>query len=182
MSIPAPSGGAPAVFLDRDGTIMHDVEYCCDPRRVQIFAGAAEALHRVKAAGFKIVVITNQSGIGRDYFAESDYRAVEEELARQLGSDTIDATYFCPDPPGIDSARRKPKPEMVFEAARDHQLDLTRSFFIGDKRIDAECGRNAGVRTILVQTGCETHEEPDAADWIAHDLSAAADIILKHGV
>ncbi len=182
MSTPAPSGRAPAVFLDRDGTIMHDVEYCSDPERVEVLPGATDALRRLKAAGFKLIVITNQSGIGRGYFAESDYRKVEEELSQQLGADVIDATYFCPDAPGIDSARRKPKPEMVFEAARDHQLDLSRSFFVGDKHIDAECGRNAGVHTILVQTGCERHDEADAAECIAQDLSAAADIILKHGV
>jgi D-glycero-D-manno-heptose 1,7-bisphosphate phosphatase len=170
------------VFLDRDGTIMRDVEYCSDPERVEVFAGAADVLRRLKVAGFKTIVVTNQSGIGRGYFTETDYRKVEEELSRQLGADVIDSTYFCPDAPGIDSARRKPKPEMVFEAARDHQLDLRRSFFVGDKRIDAECGRNAGVRTILVQTGCERHENADAADWVVQDLSAAADIILSNGV
>ena len=161
---------------------MHDVEYCGDASRVRVFAGAATALRELKAAGFKIIIITNQSGIGRGYFSESAYRAVEQEVAAQVGGDLIDATYFCPDAPGSGSMRRKPEPAMVFEAERDHQLDLSRSFFVGDKQIDAECGRNAGVRTILVQTGCEQHVPNAAADWIAADLKEAAEIILRHGV
>ena len=175
-------GLRPAVFLDRDGTIMRDMEYCGDPNLVDIFAGTPEALGRLKAAGFKLVVITNQSGIGRGYFSEADYRAVEGELARQLGPDLIDATYFCPDVPGSGSTRRKPEPGMIFDAARDHQLDLTRSFFVGDKAIDAECGRRAGLRTVIVRTGIEQHGEKVAADWIAKDLSEAATIILAHAV
>ncbi len=182
MSTPRPERGSAAVFFDRDGTIMRDVEYCADPKRVEIFEGATAALRRLKAAGFKIIVITNQSGIGRGYFGESDYRKVEAEVARQLGSGIVDATYFCPDAPELASTRRKPAPGMIFEAARDYELDLSRSFFVGDKRIDAECGRNAGVRTILVQTGCERHEQDAAADWLADDLSEAADIILQHGL
>jgi D-glycero-D-manno-heptose 1,7-bisphosphate phosphatase len=71
---------------------------------------------------------------------------------------------------------------MVFEAAADLDLDLTRSFFVGDKRIDAECGRNAGVRAILVQSGCETHEQDGVADWVVNDLAQAAEIILSHGI
>lgn len=171
---------SPAVFFDRDGTLMHDVDYCSDAAKVAPFEGAADALAKLRAAGFKIIVITNQSGIGRGYFTEAQYRAVEQELARQLGSGLIDATYFCPDAPNAASDRRKPGAAMVFEAARDHDLDLKRSFFVGDKSIDAECGRNAGVRTVLVQTGCEQHTDSAAADWIGADLREAADIILRH--
>ena len=90
----------PAVFLDRDGTIMRDVDFCSDPEAVEIFEGAADALQRLKKAGFKLFVITNQSGIGRGYFSEKEYRAVEKEVERKLGPDLIDATYFCPDKPG----------------------------------------------------------------------------------
>ena len=170
-------GPSPAVFLDRDGTIMRDVEYCADPNQIELFDGVVDALRKLKGAGFKLFVITNQSGIGRGYFTEQEYRAVESELNRKLGVDLIDATYFCPDEPGKDSPRRKPAPEMVLEAARDHDLDLERSFFIGDKAIDIDCGRNAGVRTVLVQTGYGCSQEC-AADWTAENLSAAAEIVL----
>ncbi len=177
----APEATQPAVFLDRDGTIMHDVPYCSDPAKVRIFDDANAALRRLKAAGFKIVVITNQSGIGRGYFTEAQYLAVQEEMERQLGAGVIDATYFCPDAPHAASTRRKPGIGMLLEAERDHGLDLPRSFFVGDKCIDAECGRNAGMRTVLVESGCETHDEENhGADWKAPNLSAAADIILQH--
>ena len=171
-------GPSPAVFLDRDGTIMHEVEYCSDPNDIELFDGVVDALRRLKEAGFKLFVITNQSGIGRGYFAEWEYRAVEGELNRKLGADLIDATYFCPDKPGPDSRRRKPAPEMVLEAKRDHNLDLSHSFFVGDKAIDIDCGRNAGVRTVLVHTGYG-HSEQCAPDWTAETLADAAEIILK---
>lgn len=171
-------GAHPAVFLDRDGTIMRDVDYCADPNAIELFDGVIEALRKLKDEGFKLVVITNQSGVGRGYFTEQEYRAVESELNRKLGMELIDATYFCPDKPGTDSRRRKPAPAMVLEAAHDHNLDLKRSFFVGDKAIDIDCGRNAGVRTVLVQTGYG-HSETCAPDWTAENLAGAAEIILK---
>ena len=183
MMAPPPDAKQPAVFLDRDGTIMHDVSYCGDPAKVCVFEDAADALRRLRNAGFKIFIITNQSGIGRGYFTEADYRAVEQEMERQIGPGLIDGTYFCPDAPDARSGRRKPAPGMVLEAQRDHGLDLSRSFFVGDRCIDAECGRNAGMRTILVESGCEEHDEANhGADWKAPNLSAAADIILRHAI
>jgi D-glycero-D-manno-heptose 1,7-bisphosphate phosphatase len=170
---------SPAVFIDRDGTIMHDADYCSDPKQVEIFDGAAAALHRLRNAGYKIIVITNQSGIGRGFFTEKQYRAVEAEVSRQLGDNLIDATYFCPDSPGQPSKCRKPAPGMVLEAAHDHDLDLSRSFFIGDKEIDAECAHNASVRAIRVRTGFDKMTDGSCADWVAEDLPAAAEIILK---
>src|SRR5437764_439757 len=167
-----------AVFLDRDGTVMRDVDYCGDPAQVEVFLGAAEALQRLKARGYKLIILTNQSGIGRGYFSDAEYRAVEREFLRQLGGELIDATYYCPDLPDTNSLRRKPAPGMIFEAQRDHRLDLARSYLVGDKRSDIACGRNAGVRTILVQTGYGVHESDCQADWIARDLAHAATIIL----
>ena len=151
---------------------MRDVEYCGDPKRVKIFNGVAEALQKLKNAGFKLIVITNQSGIGRGYFTIEDYRAVEAEVQRHLPM--IDATYFCPHRPDEGCACRKPKPQMIFDAQREHQLDLSRSFFIGDKPMDADCGRNAGVRTILVRTGLEVPNESSVAD-----LAEATEMILR---
>jgi D-glycero-D-manno-heptose 1,7-bisphosphate phosphatase len=172
------STATPAVFVDRDGTIMEDADYCSEPEQVKIFPGTTESLQRLKSKGFKIIIITNQSGIGRGFFTTEQYRAVEAEVLRQLGDGLIDATYFCPDVPGEDSNCRKPAPGMILQAAREHRLDRSRSFFIGDKEIDAECGRNAGVRTIRVQTGFQRDTTGTIADWVAPDLPAAAKIIL----
>jgi D-glycero-D-manno-heptose 1,7-bisphosphate phosphatase len=174
----SPSHGWPAVFLDRDGTLMRDVDYCGDPGQVEVFAEASEALRRLKHAGYKLVIVTNQSGIGRGYFGETEYRAVEAEFLRQLGDGLIDASYHCPDLPTSASVRRKPGPGMIFEAQRDHHLDLRRSFLIGDKASDIGCGRNAGVRTILVQTGYGAGEVECGADWVARDIGHAAQVIL----
>jgi D-glycero-D-manno-heptose 1,7-bisphosphate phosphatase len=168
-----------AIFVDRDGTIIHDADYCSDPSQVNLLDGAAAALRKLKNAGYKIIVITNQSGIGRGFFTEKQYRAVEAEVSRQLGNGLIDATYFCPDVPGKPSKCRKPQPGMVLKAACDHDVDLSRSFLIGDKEIDAECAHNAGVRAIRVRTGFDKMTEGSCADWVAEDLSAAAEIILK---
>ncbi len=167
-----------AIFLDRDGTIIEDRDYCSDPKDVKIFPGAPEALRRLKSKGFKLIVITNQSGIGRGFFTREQYRAVEAELLRQLGDDLIDATYFCPDVPGQPSSCRKPAPGMIIEATREHHIDLARSFLIGDKESDAECGRNAGVRTIRVRTGLDRETINSVADWVAEDLPEAVEIIL----
>jgi D-glycero-D-manno-heptose 1,7-bisphosphate phosphatase len=169
---------SPAVFIDRDGTIMHDADYCSDPAQVQIFRGVREALQRLKMKGFKLFIITNQSGIGRGFFSVDQYRAVEAEVLRQLGNGLIDATYFCPDVPDRPSKCRKPAPGMILDAARDHHVDLSSSFFIGDKEIDAECGHNAGVRTIRVRTGFDKMTDGSSANWVAEDLPGAINIIL----
>lgn len=174
----AGNGSWPAVFLDRDGTLMHDVDYCGDPGKVQVYPQAPPALRRLKENGFRLIVITNQSGIGRGFFTEAQYRDVEAEFNRQLGEGLIDASYYCPDLPSSSSTRRKPGPGMIFEAQREHNLDLRRSFFVGDKASDIGCGQNAGVRTILVQTGYGAGEKTCRPDWIAKDVAEAADIIL----
>ena len=157
---------------------MHDADYCSDPKQVHVFEGVREALRRLKRKGYKLIIITNQSGIGRGFFTLEQYRAVETEVWRQLGPGLIDATYFCPDTPEQPSKCRKPAPGMILQAARDHYIDLARSFFIGDKEIDAECGRNAGVRTIRVRTGFDKMTDGSCADWVAEDLKHAADIVL----
>jgi D-glycero-D-manno-heptose 1,7-bisphosphate phosphatase len=168
-----------AVFIDRDGTIMEDTDYCSHPKDVRIFPGVLEALRRLKSRGFKIVIITNQSGIGRGLFTLDQYRAVESEVLRQLGDGLVEATYYCPDAPGHDSECRKPAPGMVVKATLDHQIDLSRSFLIGDKEIDVECAHNAGVRAIRVRTGTQHDVTGSNADWVADDMPAAVQIILN---
>ena len=168
----------PAVFLDRDGTIMRDVDYCGDPKNVELLSGVAKALRQLKRLGYKLIVITNQSGIGRGLFNEQQYRAVEAELTRQIGTDVIDASYFCPHLPDAGCKCRKPSPEMVLQAAREHNVDLGRSFFIGDKQSDVECGRSAEVKTILVRTGYGRNTNEKHADFVVNDLNEAVDLIL----
>lgn len=169
---------SPAVFIDRDGTIMEDTDYCSHPRDVRIFPGVLEAMRRLKSRGFKLIIITNQSGIGRGMFTLDQYRAVESEVLRQLGDGVIDATYYCPDAPGQHSNCRKPAPGMVVQATRNHSIDLSRSFLIGDKEIDVECAHNAGLRAIRVGTGNERDMTGTMADRIADDFSEAVEIIL----
>src|SRR5947199_5202543 len=174
-----PDALSPAVFIDRDGTIMEDCVYCSDPKNVKIFPGVPEALQRLKSNGFKLIIITNQSGIGRGLITVEQYRAVEAEVLRQLGDGLIDATYFCPDVPGQPSTCRKPAAGMVIDATREHQIELSRSFLIGDKEIDVECAHNAGVRAIRVKTGPQSDTAGSTADWIADDVAAAAEIIVN---
>jgi D-glycero-D-manno-heptose 1,7-bisphosphate phosphatase len=170
---------SPAVFIDRDGTIMEDTDYCCDPKDVRIFPGVVEALRSLKSRGFKLIIITNQSGIGRGLFTIDQYRAVESEVLRQLGGDLLDATYYCPHVPGQHSKFRKPAPGMVLEAAREHRIDLSRSFLIGDKEVDVECAHNAGVRAVRVRTGIQRDVTESNADWLADDMPAAVQMILN---
>lgn len=157
---------------------MEEVEYCSDPANVRVYAGVPEALRRLKEAGYAAIVITNQAGIGRGLFTEAQYQAVQAEFLRQVGEGLIDATYYCPDAPGAASARRKPEPGMVLEAAADYDIDLGRSYFIGDKRVDVECGRRAGTRTIQVLTGYGARQ-PSDADAVAPDVLAAVDLIVN---
>ena len=167
-----------AVFFDRDGTLMEDVDYCSDPALVRVFPAVPEALASLKQAGFALFVISNQSGIGRGYFTEAQYHAVHAEFLRQIGPGLIDASYFCPDAPGVPSTCRKPEPGMVLQAAAAHAIDLAASFFIGDKRVDIECGRRAGNRTIQVLTGYGARQ-PAQADFTAPDVPAAARLLVS---
>jgi D-glycero-D-manno-heptose 1,7-bisphosphate phosphatase len=169
--------GRRAVFLDRDGTLMEEVHYCSDPALVRVIPGVSASLRKLKDAGFVTVIITNQSGIGRGLMSEPQYQAVQAEFLRQVGAELIDATYFCPDAPGGDSNCRKPEPGMVFQAAADFQIDLTESFFVGDKAVDIECGRRAGTKTILVLTGYGSQQEC-LPDFTAPDFESAAAFIL----
>jgi D-glycero-D-manno-heptose 1,7-bisphosphate phosphatase len=171
-------GKTPAVFFDRDGTIMHDVDYCSDPKDVHVFPFVADSLRKLKAHGSRLIMATNQSGIGRGYFTYEQYEAVHAEVLRQIGEPLLDATYVCPDPPGVDSQCRKPAPGMVLQGAREQNVDLSRSIFVGDKEVDVQCAHNAGIKAIRVRTGFETNTPDSAADWVAEDFAEATEIIL----
>jgi len=170
-------GDRRAVFLDRDGTLMEEVNYCNDPKRVRVFPGTVGALQRLRHAGWLTVVVTNQSGLARGKISPEQYAAVNAEFLRQLPGG-IDAVYFCADHPDSPTPRRKPGSGMLEEAARNHGIDLSRSWMIGDKEIDVECGRRAGCRTILVRTGYGAELEKTAADFVHEDIVSASNMIL----
>jgi D-glycero-D-manno-heptose 1,7-bisphosphate phosphatase len=167
-----------AIFLDRDGTLMDELDYCDKPADVRAIPGAARSLAELRHRGWLNVIITNQSGIGRGLFTVADYEAVNAELFRQLGG-TIDGVYFSPDHPDHATHRRKPGTGMVEEASRDHGIDLQKSWFVGDKESDILCGRNAGCATILVLTGYGRQHRDCGANFVAHDIVEAAQIILR---
>lgn len=161
---------------------MEDADYCRDPAQVAVYPDAAAALTRLRAAGFKLVLVTNQSGLGRGYFTAADYHAVHAEFLRQLGPDLLDAAYHCPDAPDTPSHHRKPAPGMVLDAARDLGLDLARSYMVGDKAADVGLAARAGLAGgLLVLTGKGPAEQPLCQPtYTAPTLLAAADWILQH--
>lgn len=171
---------APAVFFDRDGTLMEEVHYCGDPAKVRVYPGVPAGLRRLKDAGFRTFIVSNQSGIGRGLITEAQYRAVQAELIRQIGAGSIDASYFCPDAPGVASRRRKPEPGMLLEAAAEFDVDLAGSYMIGDKAADVECGRRADVKTILVMTGYGA-EQDCTPDFRVRDVIEAIKTVLTKG-
>ncbi len=171
----------PAVFLDRDGTLMENVPYCSDPAKVALLPGVVEGLHRLRDRGFRLVIVTNQSGIGRGFFPLEDYEKVHAELLRQIGPWVIDATYYCPDDPEEATECRKPSPGMLRTAAAEHGLDLGRSYMIGDHASDMECARRGGLAgAVLVLTG-HGIEQADLcpSDFTAPTFSAAAEWIIQ---
>jgi D-glycero-D-manno-heptose 1,7-bisphosphate phosphatase len=172
-------GGQKAIFLDRDGTLMKDVGYCSQPGDVALLEGIDLLLPKLKEAGFKLIIVTNQSGIGRGYFTEKDFWSVQDELQKQLGPGVIDATYFCAETPQIGSERRKPNPGMLLEAAADLGIDLEQSYMVGDKASDIAAGIQAGVRaTILFGTEAASGSMECGATLVAKDFREVVQFIL----
>lgn len=183
-----PEMGKSAVFLDRDGTIIEERHYLSRPEEVRLLPGAAEALQRLARAGYLLFLVTNQSGVGRGYFTLADVERVHERLTALLAPHGVRfaEVYVAPEAPDQPSQGRKPSPHFLFQARDRHGVDLARSYMIGDKRADLECGWNAGVQaSILVLTGygadtLRTLPEPAPGPlWVVQDLPAAADAILR---
>ncbi len=154
------AGRAPALFLDRDGVLIEEVEYLARPAQVKLIAGAAACIRAANVAGWRVVVVSNQSGVARGLFPESVLPDVHRVIAEKLGEAEIDGFYYCPHHPThgqghyrIDCDCRKPKPGMLVQAARELGIDLAKSWLIGDRLTDLQAGASAGCRTILVQTG-----------------------------
>lgn len=170
-----------AAFLDRDGTLIVEREYLADPDGVVLVPGAVGALRRLRAAGYLLVVVTNQSGIGRGLYTEEDYRAVKARLDAILEEEgvSLDGTWYCPDDPRLgDSPCRKPNPGMYLSAARELGVDLAASAYIGDRLGDVLPARSFGGRGVLVRTGYGA-EQRDVPSWVevVEDLPAAAKLL-----
>ena len=178
-----------AVFLDRDGTLIEEKDYLHRPEEVVIYPGVGPALLRLQDAGFLLVLVTNQSGVGRGKFPIEDVHRVHEHLCRELAKDGVrfEKIYIAPEAPDQPSRGRKPSPQFLFDARDEFGLDLAQSYMIGDKLIDLECGWNAGVRqSILVRTGYGAGVEKKSAEslvraTVVDDLPATVTFILSHG-
>ena len=175
-----------AIFLDRDGTIIEDRDYLHKPEQIVIFPGAPGALRRLQDAGFTLIMVTNQSGVGRGYFSMADVERVHEHLANELARHKVALRkiYIAPEAPEQPSRGRKPSPQFLFDARDEFGIDLSQSYMIGDKLIDLECGWNAGVKkSILVRTGYGAKLEQSASASlhdaiVVDDFSTAANWIL----
>lgn len=177
--------GRPAVLLDRDGTILVEKEYLSDPDQAELIEGAGAALRKLRDAGYAVVVVTNQSGIARGLYGESDFLAVEQRMRKLLraeGAD-VDRTYHCPHHPDYTGPCdcRKPGTRLFHDAIAELGLDGARSFLVGDRLRDIAPARLFGATPILVRTGYGREEEAHAPDGleVVDDLAAAADRILQ---
>jgi len=190
---------SPAIFLDRDGTLIADVGYVRHPDDVRLLPGAADALKRFRDLGFRLVVVSNQSGVARGLFTDQQLQEIHQRLEQVLASDGVrlDAAYYCPYLPGPeavvesyrrDSELRKPRPGMLLKAAQEHGLDLAGSWMIGDSPRDVEAGRRAGCRTILLSANGNGHAGAkvltpppgvDPSTPVVHDLSEAVACVEK---
>jgi histidinol-phosphate phosphatase family protein len=183
-----------AVFLDKDGTLVHNVPYNVDPARVTLTAGAGGALRALKADGFLLIVVSNQSGVALGRFSLEALAPVEARIQELLASSgvAIDAFYYCPHLPQSANVRyavqclcRKPQPGLLRSAAREWDIDLAHSWLVGDILDDVEAGNRAGCRTVLVDSGNETewrlgpHRQPHELTRSLHD--AARSILTAVG-
>jgi D-glycero-D-manno-heptose 1,7-bisphosphate phosphatase len=176
-----------AIFLDRDGTLIQEKEYLRRPEEVVLFPGAAAALRRWQDAGFKLFIVSNQSGVGRGWFTLGDVAKVNARLEADLARHGVrlDKIYIAPEAPDQPSRARKPSPQFLLDARAEFSLLLEESYLVGDKMMDLECGWNAGVKkSILVRTGygraVEKSGDPRlAAAMIVDDLPAAAAWVLS---
>ncbi len=177
-----------AIFVDRDGTINRDVHYLDSPDKFMMYPGVGQGIKTLKKKGYKIIVITNQSGIGRGYFTEQQLLIIHKKMAeefQQFGV-ALDGIYYCPHHPDDQCNCRKPRTGLLEQAITDHNIDVKKSFMIGDKILDIGAGKKTGVRTVLIPEPHVRQEflskKPEweyHPDYIADDFLDAVEWILK---
>ena len=181
----------PAIFLDRDGTLNEEVDYLHKPEELVLIPGAAQAVARLNARGIPVVVVTNQSGIGRGYFGFKEFDEITARMSELLAQAGAHLDMVCVAPhhemgqgefAHPDHPERKPNAGMLIRAAQEHGLDLSRSWMIGDKESDLEAGRRAGCHVALVRTGYGKSVDGSLADLEAVDLPEAVDRILENWI
>ena len=178
--------GNKAVFIDRDGTINVNVEYLDTPDNFQMYPTVPKGIKQLQKKGFKIIVITNQSGISRGYFTEETLEKIHGRMKKELGGAgaSIDAIYYCPHHPDENCDCRKPNTKLLEKAIKDFDIDAKKSYFIGDRMIDVEAGYKIGTKTILVPENKElVKKEREKSsikpDFICDDFISGVNYILK---
>ncbi|MBC7186825.1 MAG: HAD family hydrolase [Calditrichaeota bacterium] len=178
-----PPKQAPAAFVDRDGTILEDVPFLHEPDKVRLLPGAAAGLKRLQDMGYRLVVLTNQGGIGLGYFTLEDFYRVNSAMLKLLHAHgvRVDKVYFCPHGLAEQCDCRKPGTALLHLAKEQLNVDLSHSVVIGDRTADIETARRAGCRSILVRTGTGGRDGEYAvtADFVANDLEEAANLLLE---
>ena len=180
-----PHRRAPAVFVDRDGTINEHIEYLSDPAKFKVIPNSFKALKRIQDLGYRIIIVTNQPGIGLGYFSKEEFFAVNREMMKQasLAGCALDKIYFCPHSKSEKCPCRKPEPYFMKRAEEELNVDVAKSFVIGDMTSDVQLAKNAGCKGILVKTGRGGDDGMFAVtpDATVADLSGAADFIAAQG-
>ncbi|UCE63787.1 MAG: D-glycero-beta-D-manno-heptose 1,7-bisphosphate 7-phosphatase [Nitrospirota bacterium] len=178
----------PTVFLDRDGTLNRDTGYITSPAELNLFPGVVEAIVRLKQGGSRVVIITNQSGIARGLMTEDDLHMIHRKLERELVKEggCLDGIFFCSHHPDDACQCRKPKPGLILRAAKELDLNLSRSYYVGDKVIDMQLANAVGSKAVLVMTSEYSQEAVQAMEnneirvaFVAENFSEAANWILQ---
>jgi len=180
-----------AAFIDKDGTLVHDVPFNVDPAQVELRADAGPALRALQEAGYALILVTNQSGVALGRFPESALQPVWKAIDQRLNAEgvSLTAVYYCPHHPGgvgeyaLECACRKPRAGLLRRAASAHDIDLTQSWMIGDILDDVEAGHRAGCRSVLLDVRSETEWQLTPLrmpDYVARDLTSASRHIAEH--
>ena len=173
----------PYVLLDRDGTVNVERQYLCDPEQFELLPGSVEGMRKLRAHGIGLVIVSNQSGVGRGYITPDQLDAIHERLETLLGDANlaVDGIYSCPHVPEDGCACRKPETGLVLRASAELGFDPANSFVVGDRQSDIDLGRRLGVMALLVRTGygMKSLTEGVTPDRVVRDLDEAADVIIR---